>query len=119
MSIKIGRTGKFDLTLNSAQLSKGLRSSKGSPRNSGALVICEGAVGVDGSLVALDEVARMATDLITDGFPFPQIFVFTHVILVCGQTEIYEFNQGAIELEYTAAAAGGFGTQLIFMTLSI
>ena len=41
------------------------------------------------------------TDIIADGFPYPQIFVFTNCIIVCGSTKIYELIAGALELMLT------------------
>ena len=87
---------EFSFTIESKHLSRGLRPSKRMPRNSRFLVECEGAVGRDGALQSLDEITRMATTEITDVFPYPQIFVFTNVIIVCSSTKIYEFVEGAL-----------------------
>lgn len=103
----IDRYGHFSLTIGADKLSRGLRPSKRSPRNAGFLVTSEGAVGRDGVLQSLDELTRMATSTITDGFPFPQIFVFTNMIIVCGVKKIYEWVSGSLVLKYTASAAGG------------
>lgn len=106
----VDRYGNFSLTIESQQLSKGLRPSKRTPRNSGYLITSEGAVGKDNVLQALDSATRMATNTITDGFPFPQLFVFTNMIIVCGLTKIYEWVSGSLVLKYAAAAAGGTWT---------
>ena len=95
---------EFSFTIESKDLSRGLRPSKRNPRNSRFLVECAGAVGRDGVLSALDEITRLATTAITDGFPYPQIFVFTNVIIICGQTKIYEWVGGALVLKLTVAA---------------
>jgi hypothetical protein len=58
-------------------------------------------------LQVIDQLTRMATATITDGFPFPQIFVFTNMIIVCGLKKIYEWNGTTLDLKYTAANAGG------------
>lgn len=89
---------KFSFTINSPELCRGLRPSKRMPRNSKFLVESQGAVGKDGVLCAIDELTRIATTAITDGWPFPQIFVFTNVIIVCGQTKIYEWNGSLTEM---------------------
>lgn len=94
----------FDLTLESEDLMKGLRPSKRTPRNSGYLVTCDGAVGRDGVLQSLEELTRLATTAIDDGFPYPQIFVFTNIIIVCGETKIYEWVAGALSLKITVDA---------------
>lgn len=92
--------GRFTHNINSDQLSKGLRKSKRNPRNSGFLVTCQGAVGRDGVLQIIDELTRLDA-AIDEGFPFPQLFVFTNVIIICGQTKIYEWESGAIVLKLT------------------
>jgi len=85
-------------------LEKGLRPSKRMKRNSGYLTTCTGAVGRDGTLQAMDEITRMATATITDPFPYPQVFVFNRVIIVCGLTKIYEWVNSALveKIEVTA-----------------
>ena len=79
----------FSVTIDTSKLSKGLRPSKRMPRNSGFLVECKGAVGRDNVLQTLDELTRIDTSVITDAYPYPQIFVFTNLIIVCSQTKIY------------------------------
>lgn len=86
----------FSYTIESEHLSRGLRPSKRAPRNSKYLVECTGAVGADGVLQVPDELTRMATTVITDAFPYPQIFVFINVIVVCGSTKIYEWVADAL-----------------------
>ena len=85
-------TGVFTYTVPSGDLSRGLRPSKRSPRNTKFLTLCEGAVGLDNVLQVLSELEpnRIDTAVITDDFPYPQIFVFTNMIIVCGETEVYE-----------------------------
>lgn len=101
--------GKFTFTVDK-DLAKGLRPSSKNPRNEEYLITCNGAVGRDGVLSSLEAMTRLNTAaVITDGFPFPQLFVFSHVTIVCGLKKIYEYNAttGALTLMYTAAAAGG------------
>jgi hypothetical protein len=88
--------------ITTKQLAKGLRPSKRSPRNRGILVECEGAVGRDGVLQALDEMARMATGTLT--FPYPQLFVFTNMTIVCTATTIYEWVDGALVSQLVVGA---------------
>ena len=94
----------FSHTIKPKQLSKGLRPSKRMPRDSGHLITCSGAVGRDDVLQVIDGLTRMATDVITDGFPYPQIFVFTNMIIVCGETKIYEWVAGALAEKLTVTA---------------
>ena len=85
-------------------LSRGLRPSKRMPRDSDFLTTCNGMVGRDGVLQSIDELTRMATGVITDAFPYPQLFLFSEVIIVCGQTKIYEWVAGALVLKLTVTA---------------
>lgn len=103
MAINQNSDGSFTLTIGSDLLSKGLRPASKLPRNSGFLTTCNGCVGKDGALTSLDEITRIATTEITDAFPYPQIFVFTNVIIVCSATKIYELVAGALveKLEVT------------------
>ena len=92
----ISRGRNFSLMISTQDLSRGLRPSKRTPRNSGYLVQNSGAVGRDGVLQVLDSMSAMDLSAITDGFPFPQIFVFPQVIIVCGRTIIYEWISSAL-----------------------
>jgi hypothetical protein len=104
----------FSITLDSSKLSKGLRPSKRMPRNSGFLVECKGAMGKDGVLQVMDQLTRMDTDTITDPFPYPQIFVFTNLIIVCGKTKIYEWIAGALVLKLTVTAGSTWSCAAFF-----
>lgn len=101
--MNVSKGGRFSHVISTSQLSKGLRRSKRDPRNSGFMVTCSGAVGRDGVLQVLDELTRLGTD-IDEGFPFPQLFVFTNMIIVCGQTKIYEWNGSSLDLKLTVTA---------------
>lgn len=107
MDLTVIKGGKFYLTLGASHLAKGLRQVEGNARNSEHLVESAGAVGHNGLLQALDSLTRMATSTITDGFPFPQLFVCQNMIIVCGLKTIYEWTGSALSLKYTASAAGG------------
>ena len=104
MNIVVVRNGKFTFTIGTKQLSQGLRPSKRNPRNNDFLVTCSGAVGRDGVLQVLDQLVRINTNVITDSFPYPQIFVFTNMIIVCSSTKIYEWVAGALVEKLTVAA---------------
>jgi hypothetical protein len=101
--MEIQRDGSFTHTITSEQLIKGLRPTKRVPRNSGFLVQCDGMIGRDAALQSLDVLIPIATP-ITDGFPFPQIFILPTVIIVCGRSKIYEWENGGYTLKYTCPA---------------
>ena len=102
----VTKGGKFSFSINTKSLARGLRPSKRASRNSQYLTECSGAVGRDGVLQIIDALTRLATGTIIDAFPFPQIFVFTNIIIVCGSTKIYEWVGGALVLELTASVVG-------------
>jgi len=104
----------FSFTITSEQLTRGLRPSSKAPRDSKFLVESKGAVGQDGVLCAIDELTRTSTAEVTDTFPFPQLFVFTNLILVCGRLKIYELSAGALSLKYTASTSGSTWTAVDF-----
>lgn len=107
-----GQTGTFTVTITAEQLKRGLRATKRSPRNAGFLVECIGAVGFDGVLQALEALSKFSTSVITDVFPFPQIFVCPNFLIVCSAKKIYEYNPitEVLDLKYTAAVAAGVWT---------
>lgn len=94
----------FSHTINTQQLSKGLRPSKRLPRNNGFLIECNGAVGRDGVLQIIDALTRMDTSAATTTFPYPQIFVFNRAIVVCTETKIYEWVAGSLVEKITVSA---------------
>lgn len=98
--MQVTRGGKFAFHLTGEKLSKGLRPSKRASRNSGFLIQCQGAVGRDKILQILDEYSRLDAST-NEGFPFPQLFVFTNIIIICGQTKIYEWNGSSLSLKLT------------------
>ena len=100
----IPRGDNFTLSFNAQDLSRGLRVSKRALRNSGYLVQSSGAVNRDGVLQTLEDMSQEDFSIITDGFPYPQIFVFPNLIIVCGETQIYELVSGALELKITVSA---------------
>jgi len=104
--MEISRSGYFSLTIPSNELARGLRPSKRTPRNTKYLVECIGAVGLDKVLQVLDDLEndRIDTSVITDGFPYPQIFVFTNTTIICGETKVYEYVSGALTLKATVDA---------------
>lgn len=111
------RDGTFTHTIGSEELSRGLRPSKRVPRNSKFLVDSIGAVGKDKVLQVIDDLENDRIDSltdITDGFPYPQIFVFTELILVCGETEIFEWDGSTLTSVIGPVAAGELWSALDF-----
>ena len=104
----------FTFTISSDQLTRGLRPSKRAPRDSKFLVESKGAIGQDGVLCAIDQLTRTSTAEVTDTFPFPQLFVFTNLIIVCGRLKIYELTSGSLSLKYTASTGGSTWTAVDF-----
>lgn len=106
--MEVLRDGTFVYNLNAEELSRGLRSSKRSPRNTKFLVECVGAVGMDKVLQVIDdlETDRIDTTVIADAFPYPQIFVLTNMIIVCSATVIYEYESGALVSKLAALTTG-------------
>jgi len=106
--MEVLRDGTFVYNLNSEELSRGLRPSKRSPRNNKFLVRCIGAVGIDKVLQVIDDLEndRIDTTVITDAFPYPQIFVLTNMIIVCGATDIYEYDLGVLTIKLAGVTTG-------------
>jgi len=102
--LNVDRDGTFSLQITSEELRRGLRPVAENPRNSGFLVQCDGAIGYHGSLQGITALTAISTSAITDGFPYPQIFLLSNLILVCGQTKIYEWVNSALSLKLTTTA---------------
>lgn len=114
MDLTVARGGKFSFTIESSDLVKGLRTTKQNPRNKDSLIACTGAIGNDGVLSVMDSITQLATTAITDGFPFPQIFVFPNMVIICGLKKVYELVGGSLVLKYTATTVGGTWTAEAF-----
>lgn len=91
----------LDATISAEELARGLRYSKRAPRDSKFLVTCLGSVGINNVIKTLKEINRIASSVITDSFPYPQVFVFNRVIVVCSATKIYELIDNILELKIT------------------
>jgi hypothetical protein len=94
--MKVGRNGKFSLTISGEKLSKGLRTSKRNKRNDHSLTVLSGSVGQDEVLAVLEELDRIDTSELAVEFPYPQLFVLINYILVCTATNIYEYSNGVL-----------------------
>ena len=104
----------LSIVIASDALIRGLRPSKRVPRDSQFLIDCQGAVGRDGSLQGLDGLTRLATTAITDGWPYPQLFVCTNHIIICGATAIYEWVNSALVSKISGLTAGSPWTLVDF-----
>ena len=102
----IGPNGTFNFTIEPADLSRGLRPSRYSPRNQKFLTVASRAIGLDGVLKVLSDISDdlIDTSVITDSYPFPQLFVFNELVIVCGETKIYELVSGVLTLKLTVTA---------------
>lgn len=103
--MEILRNGKFTINLRAKDLAKGLRPYEDIPKNEHYMTDLSGLVAQDGMLKSLDTMTRIDTSVITDSFPYPQLFVLANRILVCGETKIYEYN-GSLTLKITASSSG-------------
>lgn len=110
------KDGTFDFTIESEALVRGLRPSKRAARNTQYLVECVGAIGYDKVLQVIDDLNedRINTAVITDAFPYPQIFVFTNMILVCGETDIYQWDGTALTHVIGPVAVGELWSAIAF-----
>lgn len=111
------RDGTFTASIEAKELSRGLRTSKRSPRNEKFLVKAAGMVGLDGVLQVIDDLSVDSIDTsatITNAFPWPQIFVFTNVIIVCDLQDIYEWDGAALNHMLGPVTAGQLWSAIDF-----
>jgi len=117
--MEVLRDGTFTFTIQAEALARGLRPSKRVPRNSKYLIECIGAVGYDTVLQVIDDLEndRMNTSgVITDTFPYPQVFIFTNMVIVCSETTIYEWVASALVPMVGPVAAGELWSAIDFLT---
>ena len=117
--MEVLRDGTFTFTIQAEALARGLRPSKRVPRDSKYLIECIGAVGYDTVLQVMDDLEdyRMNTSgVITDTFPYPQVFIFTNMIIVCSETEIYEWVGSSLVSKVGPVAAGELWSAVDFLT---
>lgn len=114
--MEVLRDGTFAFRVRTEDLSRGLRPSKRNPRNARFLVECIGAVGIDNVLSVIDDLEndRIDTDAIGASFPYPQIFVFINIILVCTATNIYSWDGSSLTLEHGPVTTGQLWSALDF-----
>ena len=106
--MEILRDGTFSLSIPGEALARGLRPSKRAARNTQYLIQCVGAVGRDRVLQVIEDLesGRIDTSIITDGFPYPQIFVFINYIVVCSKTRIYTYDGSTLTLQIDVGIEG-------------
>lgn len=99
---------KFSYVIKGDQLARGLRPTKRSPRNAGLLVTSQGAVGRNNILQVPDQLTLLDTqyDLYED-FPYPQLFYFPNVTIICGESDIYEWDFDAEEVVHKLSVTAG------------
>lgn len=88
----------------SEQLQRGLRPLAEVPRNSNFLIQCAGGIGYHGSLQGIKSLTALVTTAIADGHPYPQIFLLSNLVLICGKTKIYEWVNNALVEKITVTA---------------
>jgi len=112
--MEVLRNGKFSLPILSTSLSKGLRKSQENVRNQHGLIECFGAVGREGVLKILEELSIFETHEITDGFPYPQIFISPNIVIVCGADQIWEKSGYGLESKISGLSIGSTWSAVIY-----
>lgn len=109
--MKVLNNGYFTITLDGADLAKGLRSNGAEGRNSNRLIQSYGAIGMDTVLQTLPDIVVSAltedTLVIQDDFPFPQIFTLDRHLLICNRNTVVEWNYDELVLKATVVGTGG------------
>jgi hypothetical protein len=103
--MSLSKNGKFNYFIEPKNLSKGLRPSINVNRNSRFLSTCDGAVGNEYAIHSINQLSAIDTSLLSCSFPYPQIFVFNSIIIVCTSTDIYELL--GISLVHKLTVTGG------------
>jgi hypothetical protein len=102
--MEVLRNGKFALRYDSNALIRGIQPNAKQTRSQYGIETLTGMIGIDGSLVSLPSLTRIATTAITDSFPYPQLFVLNRFSIICGETEIYEYDGSTLTLKLTVSA---------------
>ena len=101
--MKILPNGYFSYVIDGPTLSKGLRSNAANGKNSYTLIQSIGAIGKDSTLQSLPNI--ILSDLLEDplvisnDFPFPQIFTLDRHLVVCNRDSILEWNYDRLVLK--------------------
>jgi hypothetical protein len=93
-------------------LGRGLRDTFRNPRNSEYLVFSQGAFPENRVIRALDDISAYQLDTFTleTSFPYPQVFVFRYVTVVCTANAIYEYKDGALTSKLVGITEGSTWT---------
>lgn len=87
---------ELSLVLNNQEVALGLRKEEKQAKNVFAKTELSGMITQKGMLRSNPVHTRIDTSIITDGFPYPQLFVLNKVVIICGRTDIYEWNGTAL-----------------------
>jgi len=96
-------------------LAKGL-SLTVNVRNNPYLVEAVGCVPYDGVLKTVESFSRIDTSALGAVFPYPQLFVFSDVVVVCTETALYEYVSPVLTLKIGGLTAGTTWDALDFKT---
>lgn len=99
--MEILRNGKFTDIIDAGGLSKGLRNAPAIKKNDAYFKELSSMVGKRGILQSYEFPEKLDTSVITDSFPYPQLFVFTNYVVVCDEEHIYELVNGTLVLKIT------------------
>ena len=102
--MEVLRNGKFAHRYDTNALIRGIQPNAKQTRSQYGIETLSGMIGVDGSLVSLPALTRIATSVITDPFPYPQLFVLNTFSIICGSTKIYEYDGSTLTLKLTVTA---------------
>jgi len=100
--MEVTRNGKFLFSFKDLQ--KGLRKTKETEVNTNAFINCTGAVVKDNVLQTINALTTIDTSILGGSFPYPQLFIFTNLIIACNETEIYEYVNNVWTLMFTGSA---------------
>jgi hypothetical protein len=104
--MEVLRNGKFSFAFTQKDLMKGIKREKNASRNTGSFSSVSGMIGNDGSLESLPDLTAIDTSVITDDFPYPQLFVYTNYVIICDATKIYEYTTGGGLVAKVTVSAG-------------
>lgn len=103
--METSQNGEFSIVLNNEDVALGLRKEAKQAKNIFEKIEISGMITQEGMLRTNPQHTRIDTSVITDGFPYPQLFVLNKAIIICGRTDIYEYN-GSILIHKLNVAGG-------------
>ena len=102
--MRFAADGSFKLPISTKALALGIDSRKTVPKNGLVMEQLSGMIGDDGLLQSLPELVRITAAGLSESFPFPQLFVLTKRILICGESDIYEWDGSTLSHQLTVTA---------------